>query len=148
MLEETIALEKLRQKIEKMEDDMGSQYDFIDYGKPDKKQTEKIQQQLAVDKVKIEALKSELHTLISKSSPQAIEEWVGWHKSILQNILSEQATDTKSRTRLFTARQTLEAWEKISRGEQDYIAINWYYLKDYQEKARKEFKRGWRSFWK
>jgi hypothetical protein len=148
MLEETISLETLRQKIEKMEDDMGNQSDYMDLGRPDKKQIEQIQQQLASDKVKVEALKSELHSLILKSSPQAIDEWVNWHKNMLQKILSEQATDTKGRTRLFTARQTLEAWDKIARGEQDYIAINWYYLKDYQEQARKEFKKGWGSFWK
>lgn len=147
MLEETIQLEKLRQKIEKMLDDMGSQSDFIDYGKPDKKQAEKIQQEIAAQTKRVEALKTKLREMISKSSAQAIEEWVNWHKNILQNILNEQGTDTKNKTRIFTARQTLGAWEKVLHKEQDFVSINWYYLKDYQEKAKKEFSKYWWKFW-
>ena len=148
MLEETIKLEALRQKIEKIEENMGSQSDYIDYGKPDKKQIEKIQKEIASDKIKADALKAELGELISKTSPQALDEWVNWHKNVLQKIISEQGTDTKSKTRIFTARQTLEAWEKVLSREQNYILINGYYLKDYKEKAKKEFRKNWWKFWK
>jgi hypothetical protein len=148
MLEETIKLEALRQKIEKIEESMGSQSDYIDYGRPDKKQIEKIQKEIASDKIKADAMKAELGELISKTSSQALDEWVNWHKSILQKIVSEQGTDTKSKTRIFTARQTLEAWEKVLRKEQDYILINRYYLKDYKEIAKKEFRKDWWKFWK
>lgn len=148
MLEEAIKLEILRQKIEKIEESMGSQSDYIDYGRPDKKQIEKIQKEIANDKIKVDALKAELGELIAKTPPQALDEWVNWHKNILQKIVLEQGVDTKSKTRIFTAYQTLEAWEKVIRREQDYILINGYYLKDYKEKARKEFRQDWWKFWK
>lgn len=148
MLEETIKLETLRQKIEKIEESMGSQSDYIDYGRPDKKQIEKIQKEIASDKIKADALKAELGELISKTSSQALDEWVNWHRNVLQEIVSEPGTDTKSKTRIFTARQTLEAWEKVLRRKQDYILINGYYLKDYKEKAKKEFRKDWWKFWK
>lgn len=148
MLEETTKLEALRQRIEKIEESMGRQSDYIDYGRPDKKQIEKIQKEIASDKIKADALKAELGELISKTSSQALDEWVNWHKNALQKIVSEQGMDTKSKTRIFTARQTLEAWEKVLRREQNYILINGYYLKDYKEKAKKEFRKDWWKFWK
>jgi hypothetical protein len=76
-----------------------------------------------------------------------VEEWVNWHKEVLQKILLEPQTNTQSKTRAFTARNTLAEWDKVLQKEQEFVHINWYYLKDYKAKAIKEFKNKWWKFW-
>jgi hypothetical protein len=57
-------------------------------------------------------------------------------------------------TRRNVAKSTLQEWEKVRTGEQDYVRINWHFLKDYKESARKlgkNFKsddKSWWQFWK
>jgi hypothetical protein len=69
--------------------------------------------------------------------PQAIDEWVALHTSILQKIVAEQGTGTMASTRQFVAKNTLQEWEKVRAGEQEYVNINWHYLKDYRANVRK-----------
>ena len=148
MLKETLALETLRQKIERAENDAGSSSDYIDYGRPNEKDAKAAKENIAKKMKEAETLKVELHALIESSSQGALEEWVKWHTNILQGILLEQATNTRDKTRLFTARNTVAEWEKVLTRDQDYVGINWYYLKDYKAKAEKEFKGNWWKFWK
>lgn len=39
-------------------------------------------------------------------------------------------------------------WEKVAAGEQEYVGINWYFLKDYKADIRKAFKKNPLQFWK
>jgi len=147
MLKETFALEAMRQRIENAEFAAGDSSDFIDYGKPDKKQLKAAQETIAQKMKEAADLKAELHTLIEQTPKEAVVEWVNWHKAVLQNILVEPETNTHTKTRAFTARNTLAEWDKVLRREQDYVGINWHYLKDYKAKAKKEFKINWWKFW-
>ena len=54
-----------------------------------------------------------------------------------QKIVEEQATDRNATTRRFVAKNTLAEWEKVRAGEQDFVRINWHFLKDYREGVRK-----------
>ena len=94
--------------------------------------------------------------VVRAEQPQAFEEWINYHTGILQKILDEKATDTNANTRKFVAKNTLQEWEKVRAGEQDYVGINWYFLKDYRASVRtfsepgintKESKSWW-QFWK
>lgn len=148
MLKEAIALEELRQRIEKAEFDAGDSSDFIDYGRPDEKQLKAAKEFIAKRMSEAAALKAELHVLIEQSPKEAMEEWVNWHKNVLQEILLEPVTNSHGKTRAFTARNTLAEWEKVLTREQEYVGINWHFLKDYKAKASKEFNSDWWKFWK
>jgi hypothetical protein len=163
MLAETIQLETLRQKIEDAEYEAGDRSDYLDRGKPNPSQAKQAQELIGKLNDQSKRLKAELKELIVQvraQQPQAIEEWVNFHTGILQKILEEKDTDRNATTRRFVAKNTLAEWEKVRAGEQDYVSINWYFLKDYRERVRKigskttaEYKpkpegKAWWQFWK
>ena len=140
MLAETLQLETLRQKIEDVEYEAGSQSDYLDRGKPSAKEAKHAQESINKLNEQTKALQAELKDLIARlrsQQPQAIDEWVNYHTGILQKIVEEQATDRNATTRRFVAKNTLAEWEKVRAGEQDFVRINWYFLKDYREGVRK-----------
>lgn len=137
---ETIQLEKLRQRIEDIDYESGSKSDYLDRGRPNPKEAKQVQE--AMDQLNAESkvLKAEFANLLAgvrSQQPQAIEEWVSFHKGMLQKILEEKDADRNATTRRFVAKNTLAEWEKVRIGEQDYVSINWYFLKDYREGVRK-----------
>ena len=140
MLKETYALEILRQKIEKAEFEAGDSSDFIDRGNPNQRQLEAAQQLIAKKMSEAAVYKKELHEFLEQCSKESVVEWVNWHKNILKEILLKPVLNSNDKTRAFTARNTLTDWEKVLTREKDYVNINWYFLKDYKEKAEKEFK--------
>ena len=81
---------------------------------------------------------AELHALIASSPKEAIVEWVNWHKSVLEEIIKNEPAGTAN-TRLGMAKFVLEGWEKLLKGEQEYVSINKYFLKDYVAKAEETF---------
>src|SRR5215510_2943349 len=142
MLPETLQLEKLRQQIEEAEFTIGDRSDYLDYGKPNP--AEKKQAQELIEQVRNQSaeLKAKLHDMIStvrRDNPEALNEWVNFHREILQRILSEKAANTEATVRQSTARGTLNQWEKVIAGEKEYVNINWHYLKDYKAEVRKIF---------
>ena len=150
MLTETIQLETLRQKIEDVEYDAGNQSDYLDRGNPNPAQTKRAQESIQSLNNQSKVLKAELTQLIARvrtQQPQAIEEWANFHIGILQKIIEEKATGSMGTVRRNVARNTLHEWEKVQAGEQDYVGINWHYLKDYKASVRKIGKSWW-QFWK
>lgn len=140
MLPETIQLEKLRQKIEDAEYESGSQSDYLDYGKPNKQQAQAAQENIAHLKVQSKEARAELHDLIGtvrKSNPEAFTAWIAMHTEILQRIMAETGGDRNAPVRKNVARETLQLWEKVAGGEQEYININWHFLKDYKAEVRR-----------
>jgi hypothetical protein len=73
---------------------------------------------------------------VRAEQPQAIHEWVNLHTAILHKIMAETDTDGNAAVRRDVARRTLQEWEKVRAGEQEYVNINWYYLKDYKAQVR------------
>jgi hypothetical protein len=159
MLPETIQLETLRQTIEDAEFEAGSQSDYLDRGGPNAAQAKRAQQMIKDLNSQSKASKAELNHLITtmrSQQPQAIEEWVNFHIGILQKIMEENGTDANAATRRNVAKSTLQEWENVRAGKQDYVPINWYFLKDYKASVRglnngspkKANNKAWWQFWK
>lgn len=159
MLSETIQLETLRQRIEDSEFEAGNQSDYLDRGKPKAAQAKRARELIEELNRQTEASKAELRQLITNvrsQQPQALEEWINFHVSILQEITNEKATGVQAVTRRNVAKGTLQEWENVRAGEQDFVRINWHFLKDYKERVRKLNNMGakssegkaWWQFWK
>lgn len=150
MLQQTIQLEQLRRKIEDAEFTIGDQSDYLDLGRPDAQQAKSAQETISRMKVKSKELQASLHELIGavrNEKPEALQEWVNYHKDILERIIAEPTSNTHTKVRQNTARETLQQWEKVLSGEQEYVNINWHYLKDYKAEAKKLGKTAWWKFW-
>jgi post-segregation antitoxin (ccd killing protein) len=151
MLTEVNHLETLRQKIEDLDSEAGSQSDYLDYGKPDPKQAKQTQEFIDQLNNKSRALKAELKDLIAKvraQQPQAIHEWADLHINILQKIVAETEAGVQAAVRRDVAQRTRQEWEKVRAGEQEYVNINGHYLKDYRSYVRKIAGKPWWQFWK
>lgn len=159
MLAETTRLEKLRQKIEDVEYESGDRADYLDRGRPNADEAKRAPARIDELNSQSRALKAELKQLIAAvrtEQPQAFEEWINYHTGILHKIADEKGTDTNAKTRGLVARNTLQEWEKVRAGEQDYVGINWYFLKDYKASVRAFREPGikarenksWWQFWK
>jgi hypothetical protein len=136
---ETIQPETLRQKIEDLMYESGDRANYLDYGKPKAAEAKKTQETIKQLDNQAKALQAELKLLIADmraQHPQAFEEWINYHTGMLQKIMDENTKDPNERTRKFVAKQTLEEWEKVRAGEQDYVNINWNFLKDYKAEVR------------
>jgi hypothetical protein len=142
MREEAIQLEILRQKIEAAEYEAGNMSDYIDRGKPNARELKSAQERIGQMNQEAASLKAQLRELIVMFPRDAVDEWVNWHRNVLQAILNENPTDRNAKTRQHVARTTLAEWDKVLRGEQEYVGINWYFLKDYKEKTQQIFKGG------
>lgn len=140
MQKEAIQLEKLRQRIEAAEYEAGNLSDYIDRGGPNDKQLKSAQERIGQMNQEAASLKAQLRELIANSPKEALEEWFNWHKDVLEGILNENSTDRNAKTRLHVARITIDEWDKVLQGEREHVNINWYFLKDYKEKAQKTFK--------
>ena len=152
MLQEVIDLETLRQKIATEEETQEEEYD-VD-GRPNTQLSRAAKAKIAASKNRSAEMRAQLAHMIDsvrKNNPSALEEWVAWHKSLLSPIVAETAKDGIGDTRINMARYTLEKWEKVLSGEQDYVFINRHFLKDYHQELRKHVKQdsgeGWK-FWK
>jgi hypothetical protein len=74
----------------------------------------------------------------------------------LQEITNEKATGVHAVTRRNVAKGTIQEWENVRAGQQDFVRINWHFLKDYKERVRKLNNTGakrsdgkaWWQFWK
>jgi hypothetical protein len=66
-----------------------------------------------------------------------VQEWVNYHIAMLQKIVDEKSTEKNAAVRRNVAKGTIQEWEKVRAGEQEYVNINWYFLKDYKEGVRK-----------
>ena len=154
MLPKSIELENLRQEIEEVDNESGSLSDYLDRGRPNEQQKEEAQANSAKHQSQSEQLRAQFHALITSvraSEPQAIEEWVQWHQNVCQRIIAEPVHDRRKVTRQFVAKDTLNQWDKVRRGEQEIVAINRVFLSDYFREAQKTFgERGddWWKFWK
>jgi len=157
MQPDALRLETLRQKIEDVLYESANQSDYLDRGKPNSSEAKKAQKLMTELNNQGKQLQAELKQQIASTrskNPQAIDEWVDYHISLLQEIAQETKTGGMEVTRRSVARSTIEEWEKVRTGEQDYVNINWYFLEDYKKtvrrfgRASKVDGRAWWQFWK
>ena len=136
---QAVQLETLRQKIEDVLYESGNQSDYLDRGKPNASQAKKAQELMTDLNNQGKALQAELKQLIAttrSNNPQAVEEWIDYHIGLLQKIVDEKSTEKNAAVRRNVAKGTIQEWEKVRAGEQEYVNINWYFLKDYKAGVR------------
>ena len=136
---EAVQLEALRQKIEDALYESAMNSEMLDRGKPSAAETKKTRETINQLDRQAKALKEELKQTIAATrlqNPQAFEEWIDYHIGTLQNIVDEKSTEKNAAVRRNVAKGTIQEWEKVRAGEQEYVNINWYFLKDYKAGVR------------
>lgn len=160
---EVIQLETLRQKIEDALYDSAMQSEMRDRSKLSSAEAKKTQESIEQLDSQAKAMQEELRQSISQY-PQAVEEWVNYHINMLQKIVNEQSTEKNAAVRRNVAKGTIQEWEKVRAGGQEYVNINWHFLKDYKAGVRsitgrtlkktdsasnrKTEEKAWWQFWK
>ena len=134
MRKEAIELERLRQAVEKAEFEAGDTSDYISYGKPNEKELKKAQEFIAKKNEETKTLQGQLHDMLANCPQDTLEEWVNWHKSFLEPILSE----TNDKVRVHVAKETMAEWDNVLVRKQKFVRINWHYLKDYKAAVKKK----------
>jgi len=138
MQSEAIQLETLRQKIEDALYESAMNTEMLERGAAGSDREKKRESVTRLDS-QAKALKEELKGLLSRlrsQNPQAVQEWVNYHIAMLQKIVDEKSTEKNAAVRRGVAKGTIQEWEKVRAGEQEYVNINWYFLKDYKEGVR------------
>jgi len=138
MRKETIELEKLPQRIAILDWEATDLAEQLEREKPSGKKLKSAEERKAQLGAEIKKLMAELHDLIAKGPREAVEEWVNWHKAELDEIIRSEPDDGAN-TRLGMARFVLAGWDKVLKGEQDFVRINKYFLKEYVAKAEQTF---------
>jgi hypothetical protein len=138
MLKETIELEKLRQRIAMLDWEAIDLAEQLKREKPSGKKLKSVEERRSQLAAEFKKLTTELTEMIAKGPREAVEEWVNWHKNELDEIIKSEPEDS-SNTRLGMARFVLAGWEKVLTGEQVFIRINKYFLKEYIAKAEQTF---------
>jgi len=157
MLPETLQLERFRQQIQNLEQTITDQTEYIDHGLPNPKQSRKVMKMREQSKQLRAELRSAIDT-VRRQRPEAFSEWVNFHKSILERILTEQSTDRNADTRRNLAGLALSNWDKVVSGEREYVFISPFFMKDYDTVVRDLFpqpintppetNKSWWQFWK
>jgi hypothetical protein len=138
MLKETIELEKLRQRIAVLDWEAIDLAEQIEREKPSGKKMKTAEERRSQVGAEFKKLTAELTGMIAKGPREALEEWVNWHKSELDEIIKSESEDSAN-TRLGMARFALAEWEKVLTGEHVFVRINKYFLKEYVAKAEQIF---------
>ena len=131
MTPEVLQLEGLRQQIQDLQEEINKEVGIVEYGRPEPKPTPK------VNKLREQSrqVRAELRNAV-ESKPDAITEWINYHKGFLEPIQAETSTAMNADSRRTFAGFCLEQWEKVAVGEQEFVYINEHFLKDYNTEVR------------
>ena len=132
---EVLQLEGLRQQIQDLQEEINKEVGIVEYGRPEPKPTPKVNKL----REKSRQARAELRTAVEsirRSKPEAITEWIHYHKGFLEPIQAETSTAVNADTRRTFAGFCLQQWEKVAAGEQEFVYINEHFLKDYNTAVR------------
>lgn len=142
-----LELEALRQRVQATEQAQGERADYLDRARLDEDQQAQIVQEMAEFGRLAEAERARFGARLASlraSAPQVVAEWVGWHAALCLRILAEgpgapgeNGFVTNQQIRQHVAAETLENWQKVLVGAQDYVSINDYFLGDYDAEVRR-----------
>ncbi len=138
MLEFSQRLEKLRRRAEAAENHAGSLGDYLDRGHPNEAKAREAYEEMQHSRAEAEAVIAELSALLTqlrRDAPEAVSAWAERHRAACQAMRADQTPRDEDflATRDFVIGETLAEWEKVLRGEQDYVRINWYFMKGYEQ---------------
>ena len=144
MNDQVVHLESLRQQVQAFNYLAGNLYDYLDHGNPNEHQQQQALAEIAeYEKQSAESQRQLREALVDlrTAAPRVVEEWVGWHIDICNRIVAEGEADPDQEpgsdpaVRLYVARETLAKWKKALKGKLDFVSINEYYLRDYDEQV-------------
>jgi hypothetical protein len=127
---EALHLEGLRQQIQNLQQEINKEVGIVDHGRPEPKPTPKVKKL----REQSQQARAQLHAALEsvrRSKPEAITEWINYHKGFLERIQAETSTEMNADTRRGFAGFCLQQWEKVAAGEQEFVYINEHFLKDY-----------------
>lgn len=131
-------LEKLRQRAEAAENNAGSLGDYLDRGHPNEAKAREACEEMQRSRAEAEAVIAELSALLTQlrqDAPEAVAAWAERHRAACQAMRADHTPRDQDflTTRDFVIGETLTEWEKVLRGEQNYVRINWYFMKGYEQ---------------
>lgn len=158
MTPEVLQLEGLRQQIQDLQEEINKEVGIVEYGRPEPKPTQKLNKL----RKQSQQARAELRTVVEsvrRSKPEAITEWINYHKGFLERIQAETSPTDNRRTFVGFC---LEQWEKVAAGEQEFVYINEHFLKEYNAEVRnrapknsapqilepQKASKSWWQFWK
>jgi hypothetical protein len=140
-----LKLERLRQDVALYSSLAGNLADYLDRGRPSGDQARKAEADRAsYDQSEAQARRALSAYLgeLRAAAPRVVREWADYHIAICKRILKEEDPGPQSdglvsdqSVRLYVARETLAAWRKVRRGEEDMVSINPAFLSDYDEEV-------------
>lgn len=137
-----VALETLRQRLNRLRSTIGMTYDYLDRGHPDAEQRASALERIVTMKAEADALEARLDDEVRRlrvAAPVVIETWVDLHLSVLDDILTDSADAvylSHKDVRHFVAGETVTAWRAVRDGARTYVSINPYYLDDYEARLQ------------
>jgi hypothetical protein len=132
---EALQLEGLRQQIQDLQEEINKEIGIVDHGRPEPKPTPKVKKLQEQSRQARAQLRAALES-VRRSKPEAITEWINYHKGFLEHIRAETSTEMNADTRRNFAGFCLQQWEKVAAGEQEFVYINEHFLKDYNTEVR------------
>lgn len=129
-------LEELRRKAEAAENHAGSLGDYLDRARPSEAEAREAYEEMQRSRAEADGFIAELSGLLSqlrRDTPEAVAAWTERHRAACQAMRADQTSRDQDflSTRDFVIGETLAEWEKVLRGEQNYVRINWYFMEGY-----------------
>jgi hypothetical protein len=140
-----VKLERLRQDAALYSSLAGNLADYLDRGRPSADQARKAEADMTSyeqSEARARRALSDYLTELRAAAPRVVREWTDYHIAICKRILKEpdpgpqpDGLVSDQSVRLYVARETLAAWRKVRRGEEDMVSINPVFLSDYDEEV-------------
>jgi len=138
-------LEALRSEAERLGRAAGSLGDYLDRGHPGADEATRAMADMHRYQREYEEALSDLSAaliLVRAEEPEAVAEWVAWHRAWCQRVIAEgtppsvpnEPISTQA-VRLYVAKETMGLWEQVLHGQRDYVSINEYFMGDYSMAA-------------
>ena len=135
MIPEVFQLEGLRQLIQNLREEINKEVGIVEYGRPEPKPTPKLNKLREQSRQAQTELRTAVES-VRRSKPEAITEWINYHKGFLEPLHAETSIAGIKDNRHTFVVFCLEQWEKVAAGEQEFVYINEHFLKEYNTEVR------------
>ncbi len=145
-LEQAVLLERLRHEIDDLQGSAGSLGDYIDRGHPSSVEEKAAYADMERQRQDAERLRARLQTLVETlrlDAPEILAAWADAHARVCRSLLAslpDRSDDAQ--TARFVARAALEAWERLPKDGETFIAIATPWLEGYLERLEAELAPG------
>ncbi len=139
--EQVNVLETARWELNCIHRSIGSAADYLDRGRPSPNQQTETRAAILRLEEQARDLEADFDIMLAEireQNPAAFYRWVATHVSVLNEIVAEVRVIASpapwDKARIHVAEKTLVEWWEVRDGTRNYVAINWHFLKDYEER--------------